>query len=147
MNDVDNKNFTALLLAVQQNNADVVKYLLVKEAYVAIKTDIGRSVYHAAAFRGYIGILQLLVTHGKVHLNDVDNKNFTALYWAVQQNHADVVKYLLSKEADVAIKTDIGRSVYHSAAYYGYIGVLQLFFFFFFFFSKSVQLHIIQTIK
>ena len=126
VNDVDNKNFTPLHLAVQQNHSDVVKYLLVKEADLAVKTDISRSVYRSAAYSGYISILKLLLTHSKVHVNDVDNKNFTPLHLAVQQNHTDVVKYLLSKEADVAIKTDSGRSVYHNAAYNGYISILQL---------------------
>ena len=116
VNEVDNETFTALHLAVQQNHEDVVKYLLSKEADVAIKTGIGRSVYHSAANYGYISNLKLLVTRSKMHVNDVDNETFTALHLAVQKYQADVVKYLLSKGADVTIKTDIGRTVYHSAA-------------------------------
>ena len=61
----------------------------------------------------------MIVKHNSNHLNDVDEKRFTALYFAVEQGNSDIVKCLLSNGADVSIKMIDGRSVYHKVAYDG----------------------------
>ena len=80
---------------MRNGHTELVEYLLINDADVSTKTASGRSVYHNAAYNGNQNILKILVSHNSIHVNDVDNENVTALLLAVQQNHADVVIYLL----------------------------------------------------
>ena len=126
VNEVDNKNFTPLYVAVQQGHEDVVKLLLLNKSDVSVKTEIGRTVYHSAAYCGNLHILQIIISHNNTHVNDVDKRNVTPLYLAVQQRQTKVVQYLLENKADVSIKTNIGRSVYHKAACDGNLEIMNI---------------------
>ena len=49
-------------------------------------------------------------------VNETDDHNQTALYWAAAEGHKEIVKYLLSTKCDITIKSGNGRSALHFCA-------------------------------
>ena len=125
INDVDQYNLTPLHHAVSEGHIEIVNYLLSNKADVSVKNDQGWNVYHRAANKGNLKLLQELIMHNKDYINDVDKMNLTPLYHAVTKGHIEMVNYLLSNKADVSVKNDQGWNVYHSAAYKGNLQILQ----------------------
>ena len=122
----NNNKHTPLYLAVFRNHFSVVKFLLAMGADVRIKEKDGFTVYIAAAYKGYLEILKLLVTYNNSLLNEVNNINGTPLFLATWKGHEDVVRYLLSMNVDVSIKHKDGLTVYNLAAREGHLNVLKV---------------------
>ena len=79
VNVVDKKNWTPLYHATFEGHTEIVNYMLRKKADVTVKTDKGWNVYHLAARKGYMQILQALIMHNIDYVNDVDKMNWTPL--------------------------------------------------------------------
>lgn len=118
---------TAIFEAVAQNKEDVVKLLLAKhELLTRPKLDLkavnpkelGQTALMLAARLGYFGIVQTLLEHPEIDLNQQDTYGSTALSLAVTKGFGDVVKLLL-KEPNIHVNlTDhiVGRSALILAA-------------------------------
>ena len=94
----------ALIVAVQFDHLDIVKYLVSKGANPRAQNDYAL-LY--AAYKGRIAMVEYLVSQGAdIHAGDgYDTQN--SLWYAVEGGHLDVVKYLVSIGADVsAIRGD-----------------------------------------
>ena len=125
INDVDKQNWTPLYHAVSEGHIEIVNYLLKNKADVTVRTEKGLNVYHRAANKGSLQILQALIMHNNDYINDVDKQNWTPLYHAVSEGHIEIVNYLLKNNADVTVKNDQGWNVYHQAAYNGNLKIMM----------------------
>ena len=73
---------------------------------------------HVGEIEGFEGCLEEikeLIESKKVKVNEVDENNVTALRFAAQFDHLDIVQYLLSKGASTKIKAKDGRDPLLSA--------------------------------
>ncbi len=114
--DEDGK--TALHLAAYRSNVVAVRKLIEKGANPNIIDKEGQSPLHLAANRERNGnvIMDLLLAHSKVKVDDVDGKGQTALHFAAYKSNDNVVKYLIDKGANPNIYDKSGRSPLHVAA-------------------------------
>lgn len=79
--------------------------------------DEGRRPLHEAAYFGRLDMVQFLVANGALKDAPVHPFGYTALWFAVQRGHHDVVKYLLDKGANVNVIDALsGQTLLHVAA-------------------------------
>lgn len=75
----DDRNYTALHLAVQRQNVGVVKELLkAKDIHVNAKDGFGSTALTSATFMHLTSIVRALLEHPKINLNLKDEKQRTA---------------------------------------------------------------------
>jgi uncharacterized protein len=122
-NDVSLNGATAILLAAEVNNTEVVKALLDAGADPRITTEQGMTPMIMAAGGGTdiqrarvpeeqvkaIETVKLLAEHG-VDINAVGQYGWTALHAASYQGLKDVIEYLVSKGADVNEMDSFGQT-------------------------------------
>ncbi|XP_046643175.1 serine/threonine-protein phosphatase 6 regulatory ankyrin repeat subunit B-like [Daphnia pulicaria] len=115
VDDVDGKGQTALHLSVRDVN--IFRKLLENGANPNIYDKWGRSPLHLAA-RKMNGneIMDLLLAHSKVKVDDVDGKGQTALHIAAYEPNVNVVEYLINKGANLNAVDKRGWSPLHVAA-------------------------------
>jgi len=133
--DVNAKNEngqTPLLLAAQNNDVNTAKLLISAGADVNIKNNAGQTSIDIALSQGNKEIIKLLLDkgaeitslHGALQLGNLarvkalleqgadvnakDKQGKTALFYAVENNHKDIVELLIAKGADVNAKEDGG---------------------------------------
>lgn len=109
INAVDHKKhrLPAISHAVQISHLGLVKQMIMNGANVNEPSQSDKNPYNTplmiASYDGKLDFVKLLVEHGAC-INQQDKGNgFTALIKAAFQNHADVVKFLLDKNADATI--------------------------------------------
>ena len=116
-----NKDYTALTIAIEKGNYDIVKLLLDNGADI-----LNDDLILATKLRNNQTIIIL-----KNKLNDPDNINkkdsneFTKLMKAVYAGYIDVVKNLVGKGADVNIKNNQGNTALMIAIEKGNIDIVQ----------------------
>ncbi|KAF7589420.1 hypothetical protein BBP40_004290, partial [Aspergillus hancockii] len=71
------------------------------KAVMPYHRDPKMDAVHLAAFNRHSHILKLIITAEKNTINIKDSSGATALTWASQSGHSEVVEMLLEKEADV----------------------------------------------
>ena len=73
--------------------------------------------FYECAAEGDLECLEEILDSGHVCVNDVDVDGFTALMVAAAEGHADVVRALLRRDADVSMRTyELRSSALHFAA-------------------------------
>ncbi|XP_053594131.1 putative ankyrin repeat protein RF_0381 [Microplitis demolitor] len=91
---------TAIHLAVESDNNEVVKLLLKAGVYINTKDATGRTPCHLSAANGYQGILQTILEFGgDVNARDVAGR--TPLHYAVQRSQLPVILMLLKYGANI----------------------------------------------
>ena len=125
VNDTDNFGNTALILAVQEENHEVVEVLLANEAAVDKANNNGQTALHAGASAGNSQIVQYLVDANVNVVNVTDNLGNTALILAVQEENHEVVEVLLANEAAVDKANDDGQTALHAGASAGNSQIVQ----------------------
>ena len=87
----------ALLAATQEQNTDIVQLLLIdKEIDVnKINSISNKTALMIAAESGFLGIVQLLLSHPQTFVNNIDANFETALQKAICKGHLEVLKLLL----------------------------------------------------
>ncbi|KAH3796459.1 hypothetical protein DPMN_150027 [Dreissena polymorpha] len=85
----------------------------------------GQSALHAAAAVGSLAIVHALVQSGaSPHLKDKSLR--TPLMFAAENNHADVVTYLVKANTTIDAKADDGMTALHYAAKAGHLNMISL---------------------
>lgn len=67
---------------------------------------LGNTALHIASLAGQEEVVRLLVQHG-ASVNVQSQNGFTPLYMAAQENHDNVVKYLLANGANQSLATEV----------------------------------------
>ncbi|OJJ97352.1 hypothetical protein ASPACDRAFT_10995, partial [Aspergillus aculeatus ATCC 16872] len=116
---------TALLVASQNANAEVVELLLQRNARVDATDKSGSTALHLAASRGHCNVLELLLPE----FLDIDVRNSngqTALWLAAYYGHVDAARLLIACHAKLNARADSQTTALHAAAKQGDAAIIQL---------------------
>lgn len=100
-------DWTALHMAANSGQYEVVEYLLDNDANIEAKTSMSRTPLHISCMRGHFNIISLLVER-KANINATDNDFNTPLHYASEHGFSDVVTFLLDKHPKITIKNHAG---------------------------------------
>lgn len=104
-------NWTPLHFAVEEDRADIVQLLLEQRGDPNRVSSTDRTPLHVACLRGNLEPIKLIFTKSCVPVdpNLQDDILYTALHYASQYGHSDIVDYLLSlSTVDVTITNQSG---------------------------------------
>ncbi|XP_017871984.1 PREDICTED: LOW QUALITY PROTEIN: serine-rich adhesin for platelets [Drosophila arizonae] len=122
VNIVDSELRTALMCAVMNDKCDMLNLFLQCGADVAIKGPDGMTSLHIAAKLGNLDAAQLIVdsyrgsrniTDFLAFINAQDEGGWTAMVWAAELGHKDIVSLLLNHGADPNICDNDNNTVLH----------------------------------
>ncbi|XP_016982435.2 histone-lysine N-methyltransferase EHMT2 [Drosophila rhopaloa] len=122
VNIMDSELRTALMCAVMNEKCDMLNLFLQCGADVAIKGPDGKTCLHIAAKLGNVEATQLIVESYRASRNITSFLNFidaqdeggwTAMVWAAELGHTDIVSLLLNQEADPNICDNDNNTVLH----------------------------------
>ncbi|RMZ72366.1 ankyrin repeat [Pyrenophora seminiperda CCB06] len=124
INALDAGDSTPLILAVNQNQARIVRLLLEQGALVNKPQKNGPSALYLAAKYGYTGIIDILVEHGA----DVNGcfHTWTPLLIAAKNGPERIVEYLVKHGAKADAADYQGRTALHWASHHCDWKTLQL---------------------
>jgi ankyrin repeat protein len=91
------------MYAVANGRADVVKALVDHEAHLEAHTPEGLTVLMAAAQKGKLDVLKVLLGSKRTKVNAKTDGGQTALMYAAAAGNADAVRALLAAGADASI--------------------------------------------
>ena len=114
VNQPGNQSETALHLAAEQGNLEVVKILLAHQANVHAKNIQGRTPLHLAAYDGKPEVIQLLLDHN-ASIEAKDNQGQTPLHRAAVAEQVEAVQLLVKYQANIAAIDHNGRIPYDLA--------------------------------
>jgi ankyrin repeat protein len=128
--DVDSRardQATPLINAALGDQLDIAELLIGKGADVMARNSGGFTPLHAAAYSGSLPIAKLLLDHGAV-LDDAANKaGATPMMVAGEEDHIDVVEFLISKGADVSHPEVHGYAPISRAFWKGNTDIVRLY--------------------
>jgi ankyrin repeat protein len=127
-NQIPSEENVALFKAASAGSITGVENALKKGAKPNFfhRPDDGKNALHVTAENGSIDILRLLLDHGAVVDALAAPHQSTALIYACQNDHIEVVKVLLAAGANVNAVNCYGNSGLHEAARLGYVALLKL---------------------
>ena len=109
INIMDTRGFTPLILAVYNNQPQVVTYLIEKGAAVDAQDFSGNTALMGASFKGYTDVVQQLIAAG-ADVNLVNGNGATALTFAATFGQLQIAEILLHQGADVTVRDVRGKS-------------------------------------
>lgn len=110
INQANAKGFTPLILAVYNNNAEAVKFLISKGAKVDAQDMSGNTALMGATFKGYVNMVDILLSEGKANVNQINANGASALIFAATFGQKEIVEKLIAEGADVTIKDSRGKT-------------------------------------
>jgi ankyrin repeat protein len=123
----DEEGRTALYWAAERGHEEVVGFLLSQGAAPGVPDEAGKTPCMRAAARGDVNVVKVLVAHmGGQGLDEADKWRMTALHWAAQGGHEEVVGFLLSQGAVIDTKGSAGMTPFMWAASMGHLGVVRI---------------------
>ncbi|KAJ6633813.1 Histone-lysine N-methyltransferase EHMT1 [Pseudolycoriella hygida] len=123
LNALDSEMRTAIMCAVVGGQNDILKLLIQCGADVTVKGLEGMTALHLAAKNGNITAVKIIIEHYRSvslfefekFINTVDRGGWTAIVWAAEIGHAEMVSYLLNHGADITIQDYERNSLLHWA--------------------------------
>ena len=116
MNFPDNSGETPLLYAVRQKAVECVSVLLNAGASTACRIHTQRQPLHAAAARGHLSIVRLLLT-ASADIDARDRSGYNSFMIACEVGCEKIMDELLERGADLTQCTTVdGRGLFHLAA-------------------------------
>ncbi|CAK4633492.1 hypothetical protein LEN26_000236 [Aphanomyces euteiches] len=112
---------TALHKAAQHGRLNIVKYLMTREINYEIVSHSGWSPLHSAVWSGHLDVVRMLVEYIDVDIQT--DGGATPLYVAAGTGNAAIANFLLAKNANVTLPTNIGWSPLHVACSLGHFDV------------------------
>ncbi len=94
---------TALMIASDNGNLEVVRWVLSYEEDLSLKDVHGNNALIRAAKKGYFDVVEELLNK-KANINSTNNDNRTALMNASENGYIRVVKLLIKKGSHITLK-------------------------------------------
>ena len=121
-----NDEFTALILASECGNQQIVELLLEKQVNPNVQNNInGRTALFQASQNGHYQVVEILLKNG-TDPNIHDNEGLTALIFASFNGHYQVVEVLLKNGANPNIQDVNGYSALLCASINGHYQVVEI---------------------
>ncbi|CAI0383387.1 unnamed protein product [Linum tenue] len=122
---------TALHIAAANDFQDLFSHLLKfchdDGAPLKIRSKSGMDVFHLAAKKGHLGIVQQVLGIWPELCRLCDSSNTSPLYSAAVQDHLDVVTAILDADgSSIRMVRKNGKTALHNAARYGLLDMAQL---------------------
>ncbi|MBN2399641.1 MAG: ankyrin repeat domain-containing protein [Candidatus Aminicenantes bacterium] len=124
MNAILDNAYTTLSFAAMVGNADMVKYLISKNAAVNNADRKIRSPIFHAVYRGHLDVVKLLAANG-ADMNEA-TLGMSLLHSAVMADHMQVAEFLLSAGRNVDEKDNYGLTPLHMAVELGHLELCKL---------------------
>ena len=118
------EGLTALIVASQAGDSNIVQTLLDDKANPDVQDDYGWTPLMKSALNGHADVATLLIKKG-AHVNLAGKQGETALYLACQSGNIEIVKLLLANKTTVNTKRNDGVTPLIIAAYKGYTDVVR----------------------
>ena len=116
-----------LLKASSFGELAIVKMLVKAGAGVRVTDKDGATCLTLAAYFGFIETVRYLVGFPEVDVNHAEKEGYTALHFAGQENHPEVVEVLIDAGADVeAIEDELGCSPLLTASMSGGLDAVKV---------------------
>ena len=100
---------TALIIAADNENLDVVRTLLNENVNPALNDKNGNNALILAAKNGYLDVVDVILRKKNL-INSTGRHKRTALMAAAENGHVQVVKLLIKKGAKISAKDDDGKT-------------------------------------
>ena len=120
------QGFSPLHTASCFGKLGTVKMLVRAGAGVRVADNTGATCLTLAADFGHTETVRYLVGLTDVEVNHEGNEAFTALHFAVQEGHHDVVEVLIDAGADIDAKINGGRTPLHVACLYRKLAIVKV---------------------
>jgi ankyrin repeat protein len=122
----DDKGWTALHYAAAAGRAEVSTCLLTKGALANLRDGEGRTPLILASWKGHLGVVRVLADRmAGQELEQTDNKGWTALHWAAEGCHEEVMAFLLSEGAQASNRPGADTTILMWACAKGYVVVAR----------------------
>ena len=122
----DEEGRSPLLVSNCLGHLDIAIMLVKAGADVCVTDNKGRTCLTLASYYGHTETVHYLVGLKEVDVNHSGDEGFTALHWAGQKNHPEVVQVLIDAGADFEAKEEEGRSPLHKACNSGHLDIVKL---------------------
>jgi uncharacterized protein len=122
VNTVDIEGNTLLMLAVRENNPELLEQLILRRARLNTRNRNGDTALRMAAFVGKLPFVQRLVEAGA----EVNMYGWSPLSYAAFNGHAAIVEYLLKRGAEINATTENGSTALLLAARNGHFDAAEV---------------------
>lgn len=113
VNEIDNYEFSPLILASYRGNFEVAKYLITIVKNVDYQSPEGTALM-AAVMRNNTELIQLLIEKN-ANLDLKSKTGVTALMLAIQFKNIEIIKILLHNKANLFLKDNEGKTAFEYA--------------------------------
>ena len=116
-NKVRKDGYSALMVATEANQIDIIRYLIQHKVDLSVQNDIGSAAIHVAAKQDGLDkeILRLLVQKGGVDVKTMTSDGFTALHIACMHGLYDNALCLMELGASISTLDRHGSTALHWA--------------------------------
>ncbi|XP_035781443.1 ankyrin repeat domain-containing protein 27-like [Anopheles albimanus] len=130
LNAVNGEGYTALHVAAQHGNVEMVRVLLAEQVNPTIRLKSGATALHLATRERRLRIVRMLLAHyPAADIVDLkDSRGDTPLHYAVEQNNLQLVQMLLEAKADRSIRNLQGKrpiDIAKDSLYFNVINLLE----------------------
>ena len=117
---------TALIDAAASNFPRIVELLIKGGANVNLMLDAGSTALSAAAYRGYLEVVRVLLQAPAIEVNHTTKSVISPLAMACANGHRDVTTLLLEKGAYPNITFESGIAPLHLACLRGHTAIVEI---------------------
>ncbi|XP_014673040.1 PREDICTED: histone-lysine N-methyltransferase EHMT2-like isoform X2 [Priapulus caudatus] len=127
VNVIDDRLRTPLMDAADNNRVKVMKYLLMAGAFTDTRGEDSMTCLHLAAKAGNLEAVVYLIESGKLNVNLQDEGGWTALIWATEYKHLEVVRYLTSRGGNAALIDVEENTALHWSSFSGCAEIAEIY--------------------
>ena len=99
-----------------------VLMLIASVSHLEVNSQLVKRFIDAAHFDDVTEVVDML--HAGIPIDSTDENGYTAIYWATDSNHTDIITELLKNGADVNVQTGHGWTPLHTAADKNNVGIM-----------------------
>ncbi|XP_067650360.1 ankyrin repeat domain-containing protein 50-like [Haliotis asinina] len=116
---------TLLMVAAQEGHRKLFDFLVSKGANASLVDENGDNVLHMACRGGRMAIVKYIVKNDSVDINSKGMHGSTSLLQTVYCGHMHVLRFLLTKEANVSHLDNEGENILHVACRGGHLNMVK----------------------